>query len=114
METKQLYKVSFINHDKVYEVFAKQVYESDLYGFVVIEELIFGSQSEIVVDPSEDKLKAEFDSVRRTFVPIHSIIRIDEVEKQGTCKIHQYENTGNVATFPSNRNKSSNFSPDTK
>lgn len=110
MKTKQLYKVSFINQDKVYEVFAKQVYESDLYGFVVVEKLIFGSQSEIVVDPSEDKLKAEFDSVQRTF--IHSIIRIDEVEKQGTCKIH--ENTGNVSTFPSNRNKSNSFTPETK
>jgi len=109
METKQLYKISFINHNKVYEVFAKQVYESDLYGFVVIEELVFGSKSEIVVDPSEDKLQTEFDSVRRTFVPIHSIIRIDEVEKQGNCKIHDYKDTGNVTAFPRSKNQPNHF-----
>jgi hypothetical protein len=113
VEKNQLYKVSFINGDKVYEVFAKQVYESDLYGFVVIEELVFGSKSDIVIDPAEEKLQNEFDSVRRTFVPIHSIIRIDEVEKQGTSKIHDYKSTGNVTAFPSNKSKPSNFTPET-
>ena len=112
MESKKLYKVSFINQDKVYEIFAKQVYESDLYGFVVIEELVFGSQSDIVIDPSEEKLQIEFESVQRTFVPIHSIIRIDEVEKQGICKIRNVENSNNVTAFPSKKNKPNNFIPE--
>lgn len=112
MESKKLYKVSFINQDKVYEIFAKQVYESDLYGFVVIEELVFGSQSDIVIDPSEEKLQIEFESVQRTFVPIHSIIRIDEVEKQGICKIHNVENSNNVTTFPSKKTKTKNLTPE--
>ena len=112
MENKKLYKVSFVNQDKVYEVFARQVYESDLYGFIVIEELVFGSQSDIVIDPSEEKLQSEFESVQRTFVPIHSIIRIDEVEKQGICKIHNVENTSNVATFPSKKNNPKNLTPE--
>ncbi len=112
MEKEKLYKVSFINQDKIFEVFAKQVYESDLYGFIVVEELVFNAQSEIVVDPSEEKLRNEFDSVQRTFVPIHSIIRIDEVEKSGNCKIHNLENSGNVTAFPANKNKSNKFTPD--
>jgi len=101
MEDSRLYKVSFINQDKVYEVFAKQVYESDLYGFLAIEEIIFGTQSEVVVDPSEEKLKAEFDSVKRSFIPFHAVIRIDEVKKQGVSKIKNYEGGTNIASFPS-------------
>ncbi|HID03942.1 MAG TPA: DUF1820 family protein [Leucothrix sp.] len=100
MNESRLYKVSFINQDKVYEVFAKQVYESDLYGFLAIEEIVFGSQSEVVVDPSEEKLKAEFDLVKRSFIPFHSVIRIDEVKKQGVSKIKNYEGGNNIAAFP--------------
>lgn len=106
MEKAKLFKVSFINQDKIYDVFAKQVYESDLYGFIVIEELIFGSQSDVVIDASEEKLKAEFESVRRTFVPLHNIIRIDEVEKEGVSKIHDLDSAAsNVMSFPGGNGK---------
>ena len=94
-------KISFINKDKVYDIFAKQVYESDLYGFLAIEEIVFGNASEILIDPSEEKLKAEFGGVKRSFVPLHSIIRIDEVKERGLCKITDYESGDNVTAFPS-------------
>lgn len=84
---KQLYKVTFTTQDQIYEVYAKEVYQSDLYGFVVIEGLVFGETSGIVVDPSEEKLKVEFEGVKRSFIPMHEIIRIDEVERRGTAKI---------------------------
>ena len=101
MSESKLYKVSYYNQDKVYELFAKKVYESDLYGFLVIEDVIFGSQSDVVIDPSEEKLKAEFDAVKRSFIPFHNVIRIDEVEKQGTCKIKDTKGTaGNISSFP--------------
>lgn len=106
MEVNKLFRISFINQDKVYDVYARQVYESDLYGFVVIEELVFGSQSELVIDASEEKLKSEFASVKRTFVPIHNIIRIDEVEKEGVSKIHDMNNAAtNVSAFPGKNNR---------
>ncbi|ACL72159.1 Domain of unknown function DUF1820 [Thioalkalivibrio sulfidiphilus HL-EbGr7] len=95
---KSIYKVSFINQGKVYEVFAQKVYQADLYGFVVIEQLIFGERSTVVVDPGEERLKSEFESVRRSFVPMHAIIRIDEVEKEGVAKIHELG--ANVTAFP--------------
>ena len=97
----RLYKVSFINKDKVYDIFAKQVYESDLYGFLAVEEIVFGNASEIVIDPSEEKLKAEFDGVKRSFIPLHSIVRIDEVKERGVCKITDYDDGDNIALFPS-------------
>ena len=101
MEDSRLYKISYYNQDKVYELYAKQVYESDLYGFLTIEEIVFGSQSELVIDPSEEKLKTEFESVKRSFVPMHSVIRIDEVKEQGMCKIKDTKSKGNISSFPS-------------
>ena len=92
-----IYKVTFLNKGQVYEVFAKQVYSSDLYGFIEIEDFIFGERSQVVVDPSEEKLKAEFQGVKRSFVPMQAIIRIDEVEKEGVSKI---EKGDNIAPFP--------------
>jgi hypothetical protein len=101
LSSDRIYRISFINQDKVYEIFAKQVYESDLYGFVVIEEIVFGTQSSVVIDPGEERLKTEFDAVKRSFIPIHSVIRIDEVEKPGVSKIHAMDSTspGNVSPF---------------
>ena len=31
-----------------------------MYGFVVIEDIVFGKNTSLVVDPSEEKLKTEF------------------------------------------------------
>ena len=99
MSKKLLYKISFYNLNKVYEVYADQVYPSDLYGFITIEGLSFNERSSVVVDPSEEKLKSEFEQVNRFFVPMHSVIRIDEVEKQGIAKISDAGE--NIAHFPS-------------
>lgn len=99
MASKSIYKVSFYNKSKVYEIYATKVYQSDLYGFITIEELKFDARSTVVVDPSEEKLKTEFEQVKRFFVPMHAIIRIDEVDKQGVSKIS--EAGENVAHFPS-------------
>ncbi len=96
--SKSIYKVVFINQGKVYEVFARQVYQAELYGFVVVEELIFGERSTVVVDPGEERLKSEFESVTRTFIPMHSVIRIDQVKKEGTAKISELGDK--VAHFP--------------
>lgn len=87
MSEKLIYKVIFINHDEVYEIYAKSVYEGDMYGFLVVEDFIFGEKSAIVIDPSEEKLKSEFEGVTRTFIPMHEIVRIDQMQKRGHAKI---------------------------
>ena len=99
MSNKPLYKVAFMSQGQVYEVYARSVGQGDLFGFIVIEELVFGERSTVVLDPSEEKIKAEFKNVRRTYLPMHSIIRIDEVDKEGTAKISKLEGS-NVAQFP--------------
>ena len=99
MATKTIYKVVFMNQGQVYEIYARSVGHGSLFGFVEVEELVFGERSSVVVDPSEEKIKSEFDGVKRTYLPMHSILRIDEVEKQGTSKVSKLEGT-NVAQFP--------------
>jgi hypothetical protein len=75
----------------------KQVYQSDLYGFIEVEDYVFNERSQVLVDPSEERLKTEFTGVRRSFIPMQAIIRIDEVEKSGVSKI---SNGDNVSPFP--------------
>jgi len=99
MAKKSLYKVIFMSQGQVYEIYARSVGQGDMFGFVAIEELVFGERTTVVVDPTEEKIKSEFENVRRTYLPMHSIIRIDEVDKQGVSKISKLEG-GNVAQFP--------------
>ena len=87
MAKKKLYRVAFVNQGKVYEIYARRVSQGDLYGFVAIEDIIFGEKSAVVIDPSEERLKTEFEGVNRTHIPLHAIVRIDEVEKPGAAKI---------------------------
>ena len=48
----RIYKVIFSNREEIYEIFARYVYPSDMYGFVEVEEYIFGERSQLLVDPS--------------------------------------------------------------
>ena len=96
-----IYKVIFQNQNKVYEVYARQIFQSDMWGFIEIEEFIFGERSKILVDPSQEKLKNEFGGVNRSYIPMHSIIRIDEVEKEGAAKISDSAGGDtNISAFP--------------
>jgi hypothetical protein len=95
-----IFKVIFLNQTQVYEIYAREIYQSDLYGFIELDELLFGEKSSMIVDPGEEKLKNEFTGVKRTYIPMHAIIRIDEVEKQGVAKVSDSLG-GNVTAFPS-------------
>ena len=84
---KSVFRILFSSQGKGYEIYARKVNQSDIYGFVEIEEIVFGEKSAIVVDPNEEALKNEFASVKRLMIPYHSISRIDEVEKEGQAKV---------------------------
>ena len=98
MSKQNIYRVVFMSQGQVYEIYARQVSHGDLFGFVSVEQLVFGERTTVVVDPTEEKIKSEFAHVKRTYLPMHSIIRIDMVDKQGTSKISKLE--GNVTQFP--------------
>ena len=98
MSQERVYKVIFFSQGKTYELYARAIAQGNLYGFVEVEKLVFGERSALVVDPSEEKLRDEFSGVKRIFIPMHAIMRIDEVEKAGIGKIKDGE--GNVTPFP--------------
>ena len=98
MASNHIFKVLFVNQGKVYEVYARKVSHGSLLGFVEIEELVFGERAGLVVDPSEERIKNEFEGVKRSYLPLHSVLRIDEVSKRGVSKISQFD--GNVTPFP--------------
>jgi len=100
MATSHIFRIMFVNQGKVYEVYARKVSHGELFGFIEVEELVFGERSSVVLDPSEERIKGEFAGVKRTFLPMHSVLRIDEVKKHGVSKITALEAGANVTQFP--------------
>ncbi|AKH21439.1 DUF1820 family protein [Sedimenticola thiotaurini] len=96
----RIFRITFINQGKVYQLYAESVGQADVLGFLEIRNLIFGEASTLVIDPAEEKLKAEFSGVSRTLVPMHAVIRVDEVEKRGQCKIMDLDGNANITPFP--------------
>ncbi len=99
-EKKSLYKVMFFNQGEVYEVYARSVSQGSMLGFIEIEELSFGDEGKVVVDPSKERLEREFSGVRRSYLPMHAVLRIDEVEEAGSARIVSGAEEGNVRVFP--------------
>jgi len=100
MKKSNVYKIKFIQLGEIYEVFARHIYQSEMYGFIEVEEYIFNREKQLVVDPTSEKLKNEFLNVERSYIPLNSIVRIDEVDELGEAKIT--ENKGQVSPFPIN------------
>ena len=101
MSSETIFRVSFLFQGEVYEIYAAGVSQGSMFGFVEVEELRFGERTQVVVDPSEEELKAEFEGVRRTYLPLHSVIRIDEVEKEGVSRVSEGSDADGVLTpFP--------------
>ena len=101
---KPVFRLQFRQADQLIELYAHGVSQSSMMGFIEISDLIFDNKTEMLIDPAEEKLKAEFGGVKCTYIPMHAIIRIDEVEKQGVNKIRPLqtnEKSNNpVSPFP--------------
>ncbi len=100
-----LYKVIFINQSKVYELYAREVFSSEIYGFIYVAELVFDQNKTIVIDPAEEKIRDEFENVNVLHLPVQSVIRIEEVKKKQLCKIRDIKSGENVSLFPSMPNR---------
>lgn len=99
-KAKHVYKILFLNAGKLYEIYAREVSQGALFGFVEVAGLLFGEKTKNIVDPSEEALQREFHEVERTFIPLHSVVRIDQVEKRGTASIQRIDGDGKVTPMP--------------
>ena len=100
VKKKSLYKIVFLNHGKVYELFSRGVSSSGLWGFVEVSELVFGESEGVLVDPSEEKMRQEFADVSVLHLPMQSVLRVEEVVKRGQCQIRDRQSGENVTPFP--------------
>lgn len=98
---KTLYRVSFLNHGKVYELYARRVQSGALWGFTEVAELVFDVHDGLVVDPTEERLRDEFGDTRVLHLPMQCILRIEEVGKKGKSAIRDADSGEKVVTpFP--------------
>ena len=77
-QRKLYYRVTFSNEEELYQVCAREVSTSDLLGLIEIGDFIF-PENKLVYNPGEERIKREFEGIRRTWIPYHAIVRIDEI-----------------------------------
>ena len=104
---KSTFRIQFHNNNKIYELHAHEVSQSQLAGFIEIGEIIFGEHSKLLIDPSEEKLKLEFANVKHTYIPHFAVIRIDEVDRCGKNRILDSDGAS-VTVFPGHGSAHSN------
>lgn len=101
MSEKTLYKIVFLNHGKIYELYARRVGSSALWGFTEVADLVFGIGEGLVVDPTEERLRAEFADTKVLHLPMQSVLRVEEVARQGQSAIRDAASGDKVVTpFP--------------
>ena len=99
MASKNLYKITFLNAGKIYELYARQVASGALWGFTEITELVFDVNEGLVVDPTEERLRDEFAHTKTLHLPMQSIVRIEEVDRKGQTAIRD-ATTGEKVVMP--------------
>lgn len=98
---KKLYKITFFNAGKIYELYARKIMSGDIWGFTEISELVFDVNEGLVVDPTEERLRDEFANTRVLHLPMQSIVRIEEVDRKGQLAIRDATTGEKVVTpFP--------------
>ncbi|MFW5927523.1 MAG: DUF1820 family protein [Wenzhouxiangella sp.] len=96
-----MYKISFLNQGQVYEIFCRKIAGSELsYGFVEVSDLVFETDESVVIDPTEERLREEFADVEVLHIPMHSVIRIEQVRRRGTCVIRDSKSGEKVTPLP--------------
>lgn len=98
---KSLYKVTFLNAGRIYDLYAGRVASGEIWGFVEVSDLLFDVNEGVVVDPTEERLRDEFANTRVLHLPLQSVVRIEEVERKGPSAIRDASTGEKVVTpFP--------------
>jgi hypothetical protein len=101
MNTRVLYKITFLNAGKIYELYARRVTSSSLWGFTEVADLVFDVNEGLVVDPTEERLREEFANTRVLHLPMQSVLRVEEVDRKAPLSIRDAGTGEKVVTpFP--------------
>jgi hypothetical protein len=99
MKTKRLYRINYITNADVYELYAQSVSSQDMLGFITLSDLLFEVNTQVVIDPVEERLKTEFEGVKTLHIPLHNVLKIEEVEQKQSCKIKALKAHNNITTL---------------
>lgn len=99
MPTRKLYKITFLSAGRIYELYARNVASSELWGFTEVSEIAFDINEGVVVDPTEERLRDEFGATKKLHLPMQSILRIEEVERRGPLRIRD-ATSGEAVVMP--------------
>lgn len=98
MAAKPIYRVVVHQQGEIWDLYVREIFQSELWGFIEVEEFVFDDASRVVVDPGAEKLQRTFEGVKRSYLPLNAIVRIDEVEREGPLKA--VKSDARVAEFP--------------
>jgi hypothetical protein len=100
MRQQKLYKVTFLSQGKTLELYARHVGSSALWGFTEVGELVFEQGDNVVVDPTEERLRDEFKDTKMLHLPMQCIVRVEEVDKRGPLSIRDAVSGEKIMPFP--------------
>ena len=100
MKNEAFFRILFTQAEKMCEIYARYISEETLMGFIEVEELVFNEGASLLVDPTEERMKTEFSNVKRCYIPMHAIVRIDEVMNVAKGTETPGKRAGNVSHFP--------------
>jgi hypothetical protein len=102
-KSDSIFKIRFYQDDHIYEIYARSLAQEAMFGFLEVEELVFAEGDSVIVNPEEERLRAEFKDVICTYIPMHAVLRIDEVKVEGVAKAIPTPKDANniVRPFPS-------------
>ncbi|MBQ3034362.1 MAG: DUF1820 family protein [Deferribacterales bacterium] len=77
---KSIFRIVFLDEEnKPLTLHAEEMYPSSMLGFIEAEKLIFPEPSDIIITPDDDKIKNLFKDVKRVYIPMGQVIRVDEL-----------------------------------
>jgi hypothetical protein len=96
----KLYRVNYINQNQVYEIYARQISTEQLLGFMSLSGIVFDHRDQVVIDPVEEQLKAEFSDVEVLHVPIQQVLKAEQVKTKKSCKIRALKQHNVITSMP--------------
>lgn len=100
MTPDRLYKITFHHTGQMWELYARQVDTSELWGFVRVAELVFDRHDGMVVDPTEERLREEFADTEALHIPMQHVLSIQQVRRKGKAAIRDAAGSAVVTPFP--------------
>ena len=74
---KPIYRILFVEQEEVKEIYAQYISEETLVGFIEADTILNQGSRKPALSPNQ---------VRRCYIPLHTILRIDEIITEKTVK----------------------------